>query len=211
MIAIFVLVIPDSIWLFQSNVFDQDVGCLQDSQCNVTANGKRNSEAAVLLTCAGPPSTLFDGVIGVDNEPEGAELLQYYTWQREFIPTPYVAMSFLPPLVELPNITLYFHDAGGQIQADISIDICFSRSPDYIPCNNVEVPDIPNPDRGMVVHSVMLPANTTSVTYLRIDMELLPPHDDHPQDYIFLSEIRVAERLQGMVMSTLLDVELESV
>ena len=211
MIAIFVLVIPDLIWLFQSNAYDQDVGYLQDNQCNVTANGNRNSEAAVLLTCAGPPSTLFDGVIGMDNEPKGAELLQYYTWRQEFTPRPYVAMSFIRPLVELPNITLYFHHAGGQIQAEISINICFSRSPDHIPCNSVEVPDIPDPDDGVVVHSVMLPANTTSVTYLRIDMELLPPHDDHPQDYIFLSEIRVAERLQGMVMTTLLDVELESV
>ena len=48
----------------------------------------------------------------------------------------------------------------------------------------------------MVVRTVMLPTNATSVTYLRIDMGLLPPHDEHPQDYIFLSEIRVAERLQ---------------
>ena len=30
-------------------------------------------------------------------------------------------------------------------------------------------------------------------------MELLPPHDDHPFDFIFLSEIRVAERPQGKV------------
>ena len=57
--------------------------------------------------------------------------------------------------------------------------------------------DIPDPDRGVVVYSVMLPTNTTSVTYLRIDMELLPPNNEHPRDYIFLSEIRVAERLQG--------------
>ena len=64
MIAIFVSVVPDVIWVFQSNECDQAVGCLQDDQCNVTANGKRSSEAEILLTCAGPPSSLFDGVIG---------------------------------------------------------------------------------------------------------------------------------------------------
>ena len=188
---------PDVIWVFQSNEYDDDVGCLQDDQCNVTANGKRSSEAEILLTCAGPPSTLFDGVIGAD-QPQGAELLQYYTWRREFTPRPYVAMSFDPPLVELPNITLYFHHAGGRIQAAISLSMCFSTSPDYNPCNSIEVPQLPDPDDGVVAHPVTLPANTTSVTYLRIDMELLPPHNDHPQDYIFLSEIRVAERLQGI-------------
>ena len=106
-------------------------------------------------------------------------------------------MSFDPPLVEIPNITLYFLHAEGQIQATISISICFSRSPDFNPCNHIEVPQLSDPSIGVVVHSVMLPTNTTSVTYLRIDMELLPPRDRHPQDYIFLSEIRVAERLQG--------------
>ena len=208
-LAIFVSVVPKVIWVFQSNEYDQNVGFVQDDQCSVTANEKRSSGAEILLTCAGPNSTLFDGVIGAD-EPQGAELLQYYTWRRQFTPRPYVAMSFDPPLVELPNTTLYFYHAGGDIQAAISISICFSRSPDYNPCQNVEVPEFPRARDGVIVRSVMLPTNATSVAYLRIDMELLPPHDDHPQDYIFLSEIRVAERLQGMVISTfnLLDVVL---
>ena len=98
---------------------------------------------------------------------------------------------------ELFNITLYFYHQGGDIRVEISLSMCFSKSLDYNPCHDIEVPDIPDPDIGMVVHSVMLATNTTSVTYLRIDIELLPPHDEHPQDYIFLSEIRVAERLQG--------------
>ena len=106
-------------------------------------------------------------------------------------------MSFNPPLEELPNITLYFYHSGGDIQAGISLSMCFSRSPDYGPCNRIEVPQLTDPDNGVVVRVVTLPTNATSVTYLRIDMELLPPHDEHPQDFIFLSEIRVAERLQG--------------
>ena len=211
MTAIFVSVVPELIWVFQSNEYDENVGFLQDDQCSVTPNGTTSSGTEILLTCAGPNSTLFDGVIGTTNEPEGAELLQYYTWRREFTPRPYVAMSFDPPLVEIPNITLYFYHAGGQIQAGVSLSMCFSRSPDYSPCNRIEVPYLTDPDKGVVVHPVMLPTNATSVTYLRIDMELLPPHDDHRQDYIFLSEIRVAERLQGMVISmyiNLLDVVL---
>ena len=107
-------------------------------------------------------------------------------------------MSFDPPLEQLPNITLYFYQAGGQIQAGISMSVCFSRSPDYYPCNRIEVIELPEPANGVAVYPVMLPTNTTSVTYLRIDMELLPPHDEHPWDFIFLSEIRVAERLQGI-------------
>ena len=148
-----------------------------------------------LLTCPGCPSILFDGVIGesLDNDED---LQQYYTWLQEFTPNPYVAMSFDPPLEELSNITLYFYKAGGQIQASISISICFSRSPDYDPCNRIEVIELPNPDNGVVVYPVMLPADTTSVTYLRIDMKLLPPHNER-QNYIFISEIRVAEKLQG--------------
>ena len=88
-------------------------------------------------------------------------------------------MYFDPPLEELPNITLYFYHAGGDIQAAISLSMCFSRSPDNIPCNKIEVPQLLDPNDGVVVHTVMLPTNTTSVTYLRIDMELLFPHNTH--------------------------------
>ena len=179
---------PDFILVLPPNQFDDDIEPLQDLQCT--------SLQASLLSCPGHPSILFDGVIGQSFD-EDEDLRKYYTWQQEFTPRPYVAMAFDPPLVELPNITLYFYHAGGQIQAGISLSMCFSRSPDYNPCNRIEVPQLTDPDNGAVVYPVMLPTNATSVTYLRIDMELLPPHDDHPQDYIFLSEIRVAERLQG--------------
>ena len=107
-------------------------------------------------------------------------------------------MSFNPPLEQLPNITLYFYQGGGQIQAGISMSVCFSRSLDYNPCNRIRVIELPEPPNGVAVYPVMLPTNTISVTYLRIDMELLPPHDVHDYDYIFLSEIRVAERLQSI-------------
>ena len=188
---LFNLVAPDFIWVLPSNQYDDDIEPIQDNQC-INSQG--------LLTCPGPSSILFDGVTGgplSDDE----DLREFYTWRREFTSRPYVAMSFNPPPEELPNITLYFYHAGGDIQAEISLSMCFSRSLDYNPCHDIEVPDIPKPERGVVVYSVMLPANTTSVTYLRIDMELLPPHDEHPQDYIFLSEIRVAERLQGRLLN----------
>ena len=170
---------------------DDVIDPIQDPQC-ISNQG--------LLTCPGPLSILFDGVIG-GSLSDDEDFLQFYTWRRQFTPRPYVAMSFDPPLEELSNITLYFYHLPGDIQAMISLSMCFSRSLDYNPCHDIEVPDIPNPDRGVVVYSVMLPTNTTSVTYLRIDMELLPPHDEHPQDYIFLSEIRVAERLQGTLLN----------
>ena len=177
---------PDFIWVWASNQFDDDVEPMQDPQCTGIQR---------VLTCPGSPSILFDGVIGKQSDNE--YLPQFYTWRQEFTPLPYVAMSFDPPVEELSNITLYFYHEGGNIQAAISLSMCFSRSLDWNPCHDIEVPDIPNPDDGVVAYSVMLPTNTTSVTYLRIDMELLPPNNEHPQDYIFLSEIRVAERLQG--------------
>ena len=177
---------PAFIWVLPSNQYDVDVEPMRDLQCTGIQR---------VLTCPGSPSILFDGVIGVQSDDE--YLPQFYTWRQEFTPRPYVAMSFDPPLEELSNTTLYFYHEGFDIQAAISLSMCFSRSLDYNPCHDIEIPDIPEPDIGLVVYSVMLPTNTTSVTYLRIDMELLPPHDEHPFDYIFLSEIRVAERLQG--------------
>ena len=191
MVVIFILVVPAFIWVLQSNQYDDDVEPMRDPRCM--------GIEGVVLTCPASPSILFDGVIGEQSDDEYLPL--FYTWQREFIPRPYVAMSFDPPVEELSNITLYFYHQGGDIQAMISLSMCFSRSLDYNPCHNIEVPDIPDPDNGVVVYSVMLPTNTTSVTYLRIDMELLPPHNRHPQDYIFLSEIRVAERLQGTLLN----------
>ena len=167
---------PDFIWVLPSNQYDDDIEPIQDPQC--TSNQG-------LLTCPGPLSILFDGIIGEQSDDE--YLPQFYTWRQEFTSRPYVAMSFDPPLEKLSSITLYYYHEGGDIQATISLRMCFSRSLDFNPCHDIEVPDIPDPDDGVVAYSVMLPTNTTSVTYLRIDMELLPPHDEDPQDYTFSS------------------------
>ena len=188
--------VPDSYCIFQSNVFSEEQYVLRDPQCNVTTgDGKRDSEGGVLLTCMGPSSALFDGVIGQDR-PERMELLlkQYYTWQQEYTPRPYVSMSFNPPLVEISNITLYFYRRG-PVRAPY-ITMCFSRSLSYTPCNSIELPERPQIENGVVVWPVTLSTNVTSVTYMRIDMQHEDEDDD--DDYIFLSEIRVAERLQGL-------------
>ena len=187
---IFTLAVPNLIWVFMSNQYD-DIEPIQNPEC------RKNNQSQGLLTCLGSTSILFDGVIGgplSDDE----DLLQYYTWRQELTPMPYVAMNFDPPLVEVPNITLYFYHTGGDIQGSMAtnISMSFLRSLDS-ECNTIEVPQLSDPNIGEVVRLVMLPTNTTSVKYLRINMELLPPHDEHLQDYIFLSEIRVAERLQG--------------
>ena len=179
---------PNLIWVFTSNQYADDIEPIQNPECE-------NNQSKGLLTCPGSTSILFDEVIGgplSDDE----DLLQYYTWRQELTPRPYVEMKFDPPLVEVPNITLYFYHTGGDIQGSMATNITmgFLRSPD---CNTIEVPQLSDPSIGVVVRPVMLPTNTTSVDYLRIDMELLPPHDEHLQDYIFLSEIRVAEKLQG--------------
>ena len=185
---VFTLAVPNLIWVLQSNQYDDDIEPIQNPGCTKTQSQGQ-------LQCDGSTSILFDGVIGgalSDDE----DLLQYYTWRQELTPRPYVAMNFNPPLEEIPNITLYFYHSGGYIQGSIATNIttCFLRSPDN---NTTEVPQLSDPSIGVVVRPMMLPANTTSVKFLKIDMELLPPHDEHPQNYIFLSEIRVAERLQG--------------
>ena len=190
---------PDLYWILQSNAFDEDDEdeqyLLRDPHCS---NGAMDggSESGTLLTCTGPSSVLFDGVIGQDR-PEHTELLQYYTWQQEFTPRPYISMSFDPPLVELPNITLYFYQRG-DIRAPL-ITMCFSRFLNYTPCDNIELSERQRIRDGVVVWPVMLPTDVTSVTFLRIDME--HEDDDEEDDYIFLSEIRVAERLQGFVVT----------
>jgi len=151
----------------------------------------------VLLACAGF-STLFDGIVGrkIEEDPESVDMLRHYTWHRDIILNPYVAMTFDPPLVELPNVTMYFYQ---NIRLDIrephSVRMCFSRSLNFTPCNTIELSDKPDIDNGVVVWPVTLLTNATSVTYLRIDME----HDRDSNDkWIFLSEIRVAERQQGI-------------
>ena len=188
---VFTLAVPNLIWVSTSNQYDDDIEPIQNPGC------RKINQSQGLLQCDGSTSILFDGVTGgalSDDE----DLLQYYTWRQELTPRPSVAMNFNPPLEEMPSITLYLYHTGGDIQGSIATNIttCFLRSPaaDY---NTTEVLQLSDPSIGVVVRPVMLPANTTSVKYLRIDMELLPPHDKHLQDYIFLSEIRVAERLQG--------------
>ena len=185
---------PDLYWVLQSNAFDDDEQyVLRDPHCsNVAVDG--GSEGGTLLTCTGPSSVLFDGVIGQDR-PQRTELLQYYTWEQESTPRPYISMSFDPPLVELPNITLYFYRRG-DVRAPL-ITMCFSRFLNYTPCDNIELSRRQRiRGDGVVVWPVTLPTDVTSVTFLRIDME-------HEEDYIFLSEIRVAERLQGLVVTLL--------
>ena len=112
---IFVLVVPNFIWFLESNQFDDDIEPIQDPQC---------TDTQALLTCPGRPSILFDGVIG-ESFDKDEDLWQYYTWRRGSTPTPYVAMSFDPPLEQIPNTTLYFYQAGGQIYTDISMSVCF--------------------------------------------------------------------------------------
>ena len=155
-------------------------------------------QALILLQCEGPSSTLFDGAIGreIPHRPEGIDLLQHYTWEQQIIPKPFVAMSFNPPLVELPNITMYFYRRILDIRVPL-ITMCFSRSLNFTPCHNIELPERPRVSKGVVVWPMTLLTNVTSVTYLRIDMQY---DDDDEDDFIFLSEIRIAERLQGTYM-----------
>ena len=191
---------PDSYCIFQSNVYDEQY-VLRDPQCNDTTGGrKRDSDGGASLTCTGPSSVLFDGDIGQDR-PQRMELLEYYTWRQEFTPSPYVSMSFDPPLVEIPNITLYFYRRG-DVRAPF-ITMCYSRSLNHTPCNSIELSERPRLHDGVVDWSVTLPTDVTSVTYLRIDMQ--HEDDDEEEEYIFLSEIRVAERLQGLWSNVLLN------
>ena len=164
-------------------------------------NKKRNSGDQVLLRCSGPSSTLFDGSIGRnigggDSMPQAIDLLLHYTWKQGDTPNPYVAMFFNQPLVELPNITMYFyHQSRLDIQPPF-LSMCFSRSLTYTPCINIGLPERPDRLNNRVLEwPVTLLTNATSVTFLRIDM-WYEDSDDSDQ-FIFLSEIRVAERLQG--------------
>ena len=192
---------PDSYLILSSNQYNDEVDCLQDPLCSRTVgtsgNGEECGEAETLLTCAGPSSRLFDGDTGNDvpNEPEDEELLQYYTWQQELTASPHIAMFFNQPLVELPNITMYFYHEGRLKAQPPFLSMCFSRSLTYTPCINIDLPERPDRQNNRVLEwPVTLLTNATSVTYLRIDMQYENSNDDR---FIFLSEIRVAERLQG--------------
>ena len=118
-------------------------------------------------------------------------MLRHYTWQQEITPSPYVAMSFNRPLKEIFNITMHFYREGRLDIRQPSITMCFSTSLDFDSCNDIELPQLPRPSNGVVVLSMTLPRNITSVRHLRIDMEY------DREIWIFLSEIRVSERLRG--------------
>ena len=215
----FALVVPDNYSIFESNQFDSNFQCLQDPQCRRVVfslpqdddddDKKRSSGDQTLLSCGGPNSTLFDGVIGRRGisrarDFEQADFLQHYTWQQDITPEPSIEMSFNVPLVEVPNITMYFFREGRVRVPRISM--CFSRTLNFSPCNDIELPNRPGGlNNGLVVWPITLLTNATSVTYLRIDMQY-DRNDDN--EFTFLSEIRIAERLQGIVMCVLLDAEL---
>ena len=207
--------VPDDILVFQSNQYDSNLQCLEDPQCSTvvpSTNKKRSSGDQRLLLCPGPSSPLFDGVIGRDiggggNEPQDTDLLRHYTWQQGITPNPYVAMSFDPPLVEIPNITMYFYHEGRLDIQPPFISMCFSRSLSFSTSNTIQLPSRSGLlNNRVLVWPITLLTNATSVMYLRIDMQ--HEDDDDSDEFIFLSEIRVAERLQGIVLSVLLAVEL---
>ena len=177
-----VLVVPDSIWIFQSNQYDNNVEYLQDPQCSVAGNSTQNG---TLLKCAGSSSALFDGIIGTEISQD-EDLLQYYIWQQAATPTPYVAMSFDPPLEEIHNITMYFYR---RIIIRVPyISVCISRSPDHTPCDKIELVEESELHSTMDVRLMKQLTNATSVTYLRIDMQ----YDLNDEDvFIFLSEITI--------------------
>ena len=195
------LVVPDNYSIYQSNQFDSNFQCLQDPQCRIIlaqSSRKRNSGEQTLLTCAGPNSTLFDGVIGRDllrtDDFEQGDFLRHYTWQQEITPNPRIEMVFDVPLVEVPNITMYFFREG-RIRVP-RISMCFSRTLNFLPCDDIELPNRTRGlDNGLVVWPIPLLTNVTSVTYLRISTQYDRDIDDN--EFTFLSEIRIAERLQG--------------
>ena len=188
------LVVPDSIWLFQSNQYDNDVEYLQEPQCSVTGNSTQNG---TLLKCAGPSSTLFDEIIGT----QISDLLQYYTWQQAVTPRPYVAMSFNPPLEEIHSITLYFHRRA-IIQVPF-ISVCISRSQDHSPCDIIVAEKSVELNSSMEVQQMKLLTAATSVTYLRIDMQY---YYDDDGAFIFLSEIRIQRTYLTVIICSVLDV-----
>ena len=194
---------PDSYTIYQSNQYDSNFQCLQDDWCArvISFNKKRSSTEQRFLACLGPNSTLFDGVIGRDtidsiNQFEQADFFRHYTWHQEITPSPIIEMSFSVPLVELPNVTLYFFRRTGGNRVNIPhVSMCFSRNLNFIPCNDIPLPGIPEGlQNGVVEWLITLSTNVTSVTYLRIDFQYVSDNDN---EYIFLSEVRIAERLQG--------------
>ena len=200
---------PDSYTIYQSNQFDNNFQCLQDDRCarviSQSNDRKRSSGERRLLTCRGCNSTLFDRVIGRDIRREDFEQTDYsrhYTWQQDITPSPNIEMSFFVPLVELPNVTLYFF-RDGPIRVP-RVTMCFSSNLNFVPCNNIDLSNRPRGlQNGVIEWPITLLTNATSVTYLRINFQF---DNENENDFIFLSEIRIAERLQGIVLCILLAV-----
>ena len=194
---------PNIYWVFESNQYDSDLPHLEDSQCRSTLSS--SGDNPLLLTCEGSSSTLFDGIIGRELEgglsfrPEETDLMRHYTWQQEYTPNPNVRMTFDPALVELPNVIMYFYQKG-RVRVP-HITMCYSQTHNINACtNDIELPSRPQIDGGVVEWPVTLLTNVTSVTYLEINMGY-DRNDDN--DFIFLSEIRIAERLQGTYIYTI--------
>ena len=156
---------------------------------------KRSSGEQRLLACTGSNTALFDGVIGRDidrGDFEQTDISRHYIWQQEITPSPSIEMSFNMPLEELLNVTLYFFRVG-PIRVP-HVRMCFSRNLNANPCNRINLTDRPdNFDNGVVEWPMTILTNATSVRNLRIDFQ----YDRNEDDFIFLSEVRIAERLQG--------------
>ena len=203
---------PDSYTIYQSNQYNRNFQCLQDDRCAIVVpstqdDRKRSSGEQTLLRCLGPNSTLFDGIIGRDtidhvNEFEQTDYSQHYTWHQDITSNPNIEMLFSVPLVELTNVTLYFFRREGRSRVNIPrVSMCFSRNLNFRPCINILLPGIPEEllQNGVVEWLIKLPTNVTSVTYLRINFQYDSNNED---EYIFLSEVRIAERSQGIVACT---------
>ena len=142
-IIVFTLVVPSLIFVSTSNQYADDIEPVQNFGC-----GKINQNEGQ-LKCNGSTSILFDGAIG--GPPlDDKDLLQYYMWKQELTPRPCVGMYFVPPLEEIPNITLYFYHTGDDIQGSMAINImmCFLRPPLDSDCNTIEVPQLSDPSIG---------------------------------------------------------------
>ena len=205
----FDLAVPDSYTIYESNQYS-NFQCLQDPQCSRVVfpqdDKKRNSGDQTLLSCVGPNSTLFDGVVGRNlrrtDDFEEEDFLRHYIWQQDITPNPSIEMSFNIPLVEVPNITMYFYREG-RVRVP-RITMCFSRTLNSFPCDDIVLPNRPGGlDNGLVVWPIPLLTNVTSVTYLRINTQY---DRDDDNDFNFLSEIRIAERLQGIAVCISLDI-----
>ena len=190
---------PNSYTIYQSNQFNSEFQCLQDNQCAkvISDDKKRSSGEQRLLRCVGPNSTLFDGVIGRDTldrvrDFNQTDFFQHYTWKQDITPSPSIEMIFNEPLVELPNVTLYFFREGRARVPRVSM--CFSRNFDFMPCDDIDLPNRPGMLDDVVEWPITLLTNATSVRYLRINFRYDRDEDD---DFIFLSEVRIAERIQG--------------